>query len=160
MVIRHTADLAPQRVACLDISAVDLELVSPADLHCVWGLVRDGLLKSASYAQGQWIPEDAYHSIKSNQASLYLWMADGKVAGHIILQKKPANYGNCLHIWTLYVEPEYGPLIDDNMRQIDELGKRLQCSRITFWSPRKAWDRRAERLGFHPAMTIYEKDLI
>jgi len=144
----------------LDTLAVDLELINPSDLHCVWESVREGLLKSASYSQGQWIPEDAYHTIKSNQASLYLWMVEGRIAGHIILQKKPANYGHCLHIWTLYVEPEFGPLIDDNMSQIDDLGRRLQCSRITFWSPRKAWDKRAERLGFHPAMTIYEKDLI
>lgn len=140
-------------------SVVDLEFINPADLHCVWGLVRDGMVKSSEYSNDQWIPEDAYAAIKNNQASLYLWVIDGAPIGHVILQKKPMYYGACLHVWSLYVEPEYGPLIDDNMVQIDELAKRLKCVRITFWSPRKAWDRRAERLGFHPAMTIYEKEL-
>lgn len=138
---------------------VDLELISPEDLHTVWQVVRDGMLKSSEYSNDQWIPEDAYCAIKANQASLYLWIYEGDVIGHIILQKKPTYYGLCLHIWSLYVEPEHGDLIDSNMNQIDDIALRLKCHRISFWSPRKGWDRRAERLGFSPVMTIYEKEM-
>ena len=149
------AHLEPQR-GC---SVVDLELIRPEDLHTVWDVVREGMLKSSEYSNDQWIPEDAYCAIKANQASLYLWVFEGNVIGHIILQKKPTYYGSCLHIWSLYVEHEHGDLIDSNMVQIDEIAIRLKCNRMSFWYPRKGWDRRAEKLGFSPVMTIYEKGM-
>ena len=65
--------LEPQR-GCL---VVDLELIRPEDLHTVWDVVREGMLKSSEYSNDQWIPEDAYCAIKANQASLYLWVFEG-----------------------------------------------------------------------------------
>ena len=130
---------------------VVLQPVIPAELSQCWAAVKPGLQKSADFSKGQWITEDAYHAIKSGSASLYLWIVDGYYAGNILLIKKPGFQGNTLHIWSLFVETMYGNQIDENMSQIDDLASSHGCNRITFHSPRKGWDKRAERLGFSSA---------
>lgn len=143
---------------CSDTS-VNLQTVKPEDLHFVWQTIKPGIEKAAHFAQGAWIPEDAYSSIQHGQASLFLWSVDKRYAGSIIVMTRAGFEGKTLHIFSLYVEPEYGEHIDANMDQIDELARNHGCRKITFQSPRRGWDKRAERLGFEPVTTTYEKEV-
>lgn len=138
---------------------VSYRLISPNDLRRLWPTVKPGIDQCAHHAFGDWISEDVYTAVQNNAATLYLWMVDGNYAGVIVLSKKPQFDGVNAHIWALYVEPQYGQYIDENMKEIDEIARKNGCKRLTFHSPRKGWDRRVKRLGFVPTYTIFEKEV-
>lgn len=141
------------------MDTVELVLIDPADLHCVWSDVRHGMEISSRFSNGEWIPEDCYTMIKQGRASLYIWYVGTIVGGHIVLMKLPTNKGSSMHVFTLYVEKQYSDQIDCNMYKMDDIAHRNKCHKIVFHSPRNGWDRRGARLGFKPVTTIYEKDL-
>lgn len=138
---------------------VRLDLVAPANLRNVWATVRNGMDVTARYSKGNWIPEEAFTSIINGNMSLYLAVVDKRYAGFIVLQKRSGFSGNSLHIFALFVLPEFGKYIDPNMEQIDEIAKSHGCNRITFQSPRKGWERRGIPLGFEPETVMYGKDI-
>lgn len=138
---------------------VTYRLIPPADLRGVWPTVKPGIDKCAFHAFGEWIAEDVYLSIQTGGASIYIWFVDGEYAGLTVLSKKPDFDGVNAHIWCLYVEPQYGKYIDQNMKEVEQIASKNGCKRLTFHSPRKGWDRRVKTLGFVPTYTIFSKEV-
>ncbi len=138
---------------------VRLDIVAPTNLRNVWPTVKKGMDITARVSKGNWIPEEAFTSIINGNMSLYVAVVDDKYAGFIILQKRAGFSGNSLHIFAFYVIHEFGQYIDPNMEQLEEIAKSCGCSRITFQSPRKGWERRGTRLGFEPETVLFGKDI-
>lgn len=138
---------------------VRLDLVAPANLRNVWGTVKHGMEVTARVSNGNWIPEEAFTSIINGNMSLYLCVVDKRYAGFLILQKRAGFSGSVLHIFAFYVIHEFGKHIDPNMEQLEEIAKSCGCTRITFQSPRRGWERRGTRLGFEPETVMFGKEL-
>lgn len=127
--------------------------VPPGELKLYWGKVKEVLERLSSVSDG-WIPEDVYAFLISGQATLYV--NDGDWKGFCILQLVPDYSQKRLHVWIAQTTDDPKAY----MAEVEMLARQIGASRITFDSPRKGWVRRAERLGFKPRMTRYEKELI
>lgn len=133
--------------------------VPPLELRQYWHAVKPGLEEAAGYSKDEWIVEDAYAAIQRGEMSLYFCTVDRAYAGSMLLMKRQDWKGPVLHIFSLFVLPQYGRYIDAHMQYVDDLAKQHGCSRITFQSPRQGWERRAARLGFEPKTVIYSKEV-
>ncbi len=100
-----------------------------------------------------WIPEDIYCFLLSGQASLYISEEGWK--GFAILQLLPNYAHKRLHVWVVQTTDD--PAI--YMAEIEKIARDSGAVKITFDSPRRGWTKRAERLGFNPTSTRYEKEL-
>lgn len=100
-----------------------------------------------------WIPEDVYLSLRTGQAGLYVNDAEWK--GFAILQLLPNYSSKRLHCWIVQTTDDPA----DYMEEVEEIARAAGAKVITFDSPRRGWEKRAERLGFRPTSTRYEKEI-
>lgn len=137
---------------------LEFQWVNPDKLRGVWGLVRAGLEKVRDSTSESWIPEDAYLAIMAGSSHLHLGMVGDKYQGFLVTTPQQTVDGKALHIWVCYsVAGE--SLLDQGITQIEEWARTMQASRITFYSPRRGWDKAGEKIGFSPVSTIYAKEV-
>jgi hypothetical protein len=131
-----------------------IHAVPITELASAWGRVREPLARLARKAATDgWIPEDVYTLCACNQATLYV--NDGPWCGFAVLQLLPRYTQKRLHVWILHCEQKPEPFMQD----LRELARSLGASVITFQSPRRGWNRRAEALGFKAVSTNYEQEV-
>lgn len=135
----------------------ELRFVHPNELHDYWGLVLPGLEKVRGNAADGWLPEDVYHSLKSNASTLHVGEIDGDYCGFIVLTPIQGFSAKRLHVWCLYTTSRAA--IDVFLPEIRRMAKQISARQITFHSPRKGWERRLAKLGFSPAQTIYAMEV-
>ena len=132
--------------------ALLIRAVAIDELAEIWPKVRDPLDRLYRKVKSDgWIPEDVYALCASNAATLYV--NEGVWIGFMVLQIIPRYTKRSLHVWLLHVEraPE------EFMGELRELAKAHGCEKITFRSPRRGWERRAQDLGFKAVSTNYEQ---
>ena len=100
---------------------------------------------------------DDHVAIKAGAAHLHLALVDGEYAGFVVAQPQQAPDVPVLHLWALYAEDGNRDHFVGWLDQIDDWARNVKAKRITFHSPRKGWEKLGQRLGFNPAMTIFER---
>lgn len=117
--------------------------------------MRDGVKKVKEHG-ATWREEDVYLMLRTGQAYLHMGFRGGEYRGFVITQQHQYPEGLCLHIWAAY-STKGASLLEDGMDQITEWGRNMKAKRITFYSPRKGWDRVGRQLGFEPSTVIYQR---
>lgn len=135
--------------------AVEFIWVKPDDISHEWDTVLPGVERVAQYAD-HWRPEDVYMELRLGNAHLHVCRIDGRYAGFIVAKQSRDYDGPTLHAWVVYAVPGKACLHRHAMGQLKQWAKDMGARRITFTSPRKGWDRLARKLGFEPAMQLFE----
>lgn len=125
-----------------------LKIVLPSEVKDCWGNIRPELLKMGE--TDGWIPEDVYAFLIGGHATLYV--NDGAWQGFVILQLLPNYSEKRLHIW---IAAGWGDMLSYR-DEVVEIAKQSGAKRITFESPRRAWEKAGPKYGFEPKRTIYE----
>lgn len=133
-----------------------MRYVHPDQLIAEWERIRAGLLEVQKNSVEDWLPEDVYMSLKTNNSALYIEEdQDGQYLGFFIAQVLPTFHGKRLHVWCAH-SATGKPLLRVFLRSIRELAEQVGTSKITFTSPRSEWQSVSGRGGFKAAQTTYE----
>lgn len=123
------------------------------EIPSIWPRIRSELEALAKHGTDGWISEDVYAILVAGNATLYYQDEGG--FGFAVLQVLPNYTGKRLHVWIAHLDMDPSLF----MGRLMDLAKSVGAARITFSSARKGWEKRAARLGFRPAMTIYEQEV-
>lgn len=123
--------------------------VQPAQLSEIWPQIREEV--AAIECPDDFIPEDVFFHCKSNQATLFLLIVDGKRIGWMVLRQM----GTCLHIWQLHAENGYD-VMSQFRDELMEVARRAGCVKLTYGSSRKAWQKVAPSHGFKMQIVVWE----
>lgn len=119
-----------------------LDYIAPYDLHSIWPQVREGIERVRHKTAETYLPEDVYHAIKSNVATLHMAYLDNAYAGFAIFTPYRDQYTNkmILHCWIAYSTGTdvFGLAYDEVM----QMAHNIKAEKVTFTSNRKAWERR------------------
>lgn len=136
---------------------VDLEWINPVNIQQKWAIIKEDV-KKVKRVGGHWEPEDVYAKIKSGIANLHIGYLEGVYKGFLVTQQNMADDGPELHIWLCYSNGrKEDDLLSLAFPEVESWAKNINARRITFFSPRKGWEKNEQ--GFKPTMTIYEKEL-
>ena len=139
---------------------LELKYVAPEELNSVWPKVREDVLKVLSHSSDTWIPEDMYFALKNNTSTLHLGEEDGQYRGFLVLTPTVAYDGPVLHIWATYSNGNTGlELLTEGMEQIKQFANRMSAKRVTFFSPRKGWDKFGIALGFTMRTQVFAMEV-
>lgn len=134
-----------------------LRLIPPAELHDVWGWVRNGLVACIGKTGERWLPEDVYVSLKGGQSHLFAIEHKGDEIGFTVLQQHADPDGPVLFVWAMWVEPGAGIGIEGKIVQaLGDKAREIKARRIRMQSPRKGWARRAL---WRATAVIYEHEV-
>ena len=123
--------------------------IPPDHLGKIWHEIRHEIAEIE--APDDFIPEDVYWACKTNQATLFFLMVDDKRVGWMVArQQLPA-----IHIWQLHAENGYD-VLRAFRAELMTLVRNANCSKITYGSTRKAWQKVAPDHGFKMQMVIWE----
>ena len=136
---------------------IEFEIVAPQEITLIWDEIVPGLRKAQRYGD-RWRPEDIYGALKSGQSTLHVWKDGLRVKAFLITTVLQDFVGTVLHVWIAYADRGHAPrgAMDHGMIYLRGIASHVGAYRIQFWSPRKAWGKMAERLGFKPAQVLYE----
>lgn len=129
--------------------------IEPDKLRNVWDTIRPGLEITARKAPGGWIPEDVYLSLKTGDAVLHVCSVDKYYRGFLISRKLDTLEGKKLLIWIAHGDAS-GDVFADNLDTVKEWALGMGAVKIQFQSPRRGWEKVAEKLGFTPVQVVYE----
>lgn len=141
------------------MGSLTLEYVEPDRLRDVWEQVKQGLYAVRNHSADAWIVEDIYMALKSNASTLHIGYVDGEYKGFLILTPTASYDGPVLHIWATYSAANDFCVFTEGMEQIKAFAKQMKARRITFFSPRKGWERQGEKLGFTPRTTQFAMEV-
>lgn len=133
-----------------------MRFIPPNDLIFEWERVRTGLIEVKKHSTEDWLPEDVYMSLKTNNSALYIAEdKEGEYLGFLIVQLLPTFHGKRLHVWCAYSNNDK-PLLRLFLRDLHDMAKQGGANKITFTSPRDEWLAVGKRGGFKPANTTFE----
>lgn len=128
-----------------------LTYVSPLHLHTYWEVIKPGL-EACRRLGVQWILEDVYHALRSEQSSLYV-----APCGFLVLTPQQNYDGMQLFVWCCYAHSEDDPVAMFH-DQLKDIARSIGAKRILFGSKRK-WERKLAPYGWEPMTTIYGLEL-
>lgn len=104
------------------------------DIRGEWPRIRQSLEAVQAKAPEDWIAEDVYHALQSQQAFAYL-----SNDGLLIVQRLLTEFTRqpYLHVWIAH-----GDMTDAALDFLRQQAKHAGCTRITFQSPRLGWTKR------------------
>jgi len=136
-----------------------LRLIKPQDIACEWDRVRAGLEIIRKSTGDDWLPEDVYMSIRTNNAALYVGEdKHGDYLGFLILQILPQFHGSKLHVWCAHSATKE-PMMRRALPEVVQIAKQAGARKIGFSSKRDEWEAVAARIGFKPAQMSYEMEI-
>ena len=140
--------------------ALTLDYIPPADLHLIWPRVREGLDEVVRRAPAHWIPEDVYHALRANAATLHIATdsSDGEYLGFMVLMRVDMWDGPTLHVWAAHSQGEHDVLVN-GVEPLKALARSIQARRVVFSSQRKGWEKKGEVIGFKPTTTSFELEV-
>lgn len=136
-----------------------LTYIKPDQLREVWELVKPGIEKVRENGAEAWFVEDVYMALRNNQSTLHVGYLDGEYAGFMVLTPTQSYDGPVLHIWATYSEARDFCVFTEGMDTIKECARMMEARRITFFSPRKGWEKQGEKLGFKPRTTQFALEM-
>jgi hypothetical protein len=143
----------------MDMSAVKhLVFVHPTELQAFWDYVRPRLEIVSRRSKARWIPEDIYHALKAQTATLHIGEIGDEYVGLVVLAPSLDFDGQTLTIWACYSEENHD-VIELYEPEIVGFAKRIKAKRLVFNSPRKGWGRRLKPHGYRPVSQCYEKEV-
>lgn len=104
------------------------------DIRNEWPRIRASLEVVQAKSPEDWIPEDVYHALQSQQAAAYL--SDD---GLLIVQRLMTEFTRqpYMHVWIAH-----GDMTDTALDFLRQQAKHVGCTRITFGSTRLGWSKR------------------
>lgn len=122
------------------------EVQTDAELHSVWGEVREGL-NTVSEKCGfvRYMPEDYYHEIKNRKKLLLVarHAENHRFLGFLIVERIQDPDGPGLHIWAFYHVDVGDAIFEQDCGDIlGKLGEIAQVKRLSFASTRKGWHKK------------------
>lgn len=141
------------------VPRIDRQLiyVAPVELQAYWPYVAPKLAIVAKRSKARWIPEDVYHALKSNTATLHIGEIDGDYVGFMVLSPSMDFDGPTLTVWAVFNDSEHD-VVEEFEADIVGYARKMKARRITFSSPR-GWGRRLERFGYIEAHKVFEKEV-
>jgi hypothetical protein len=130
---------------------VILHYIPKDQLRTHWEFIKHGLQIAINKCSPEWIIEDVYCDCYENRSMAFLALKDNKPYGFTILQP----IGNSLHIWVSWSSINDEELQNEAMKEIQVIAKQGGKTKVTFTSPRRAWDKRAIQMGFKPSTWEY-----
>ena len=131
-----------------------LRAVAIAELGKFWDKIYGSLKQMSGIAADGWMPEDIYMALMQQNAALFVAEGD-EWDGFIIFQVIPEYAKKRLHIWVATCFTSTFNYMD----AIKDIAKTAGCSRITFDSSRRGWNKRAVELGFKEVTKQFSLDL-
>jgi hypothetical protein len=104
------------------------------DIRADWPRIRASLEVVQAKSPEDWIAEDVYHALQSQQAAAYL-----SEDGVLIVQRLLTEFTRqpYLHVWIAH-----GDMTDAALDFLRSVAKSAGCTRITFGSTRLGWAKR------------------
>jgi hypothetical protein len=104
------------------------------DIRAEWPRIRASLEVVQAKAPSEWIPEDVYHALQSQQAAAYL--SDD---GLLVVQRLLTDFTRqpYLHVWIAE-----GDMTEAALDFLKTVARNAGCARITFGSTRLGWAKR------------------
>lgn len=127
-------------------------MIQQVDIRAEWDRIRPGLETMCETWNTGWRPEDVYADCKYERAWPYV-----APEGFLIINEQENRHSGekSMHIWIAYAY--FGAnLIDKYMADVVALAKQCGYRKITFESPRRAWERKPE---WTPGMTTYSYEV-
>ena len=139
---------------------LELKYVNPSNLHDAWELIQDGLEVCIKQDDEHPLKEDVYTAIRMGNSHLHLGYESGKYVGFIILTPFNAPYTGLmtLHVWFAYKDGGMH-LTPEGQREIEKIARHMNASRITFRTPKAAFERLAPNLGYEISQVQWVKYL-
>lgn len=134
---------------------LDFKFIPPTDLGTVWDQVKPGLAAVRAKSNDSWREEDVYMSCKQGHSTFHIGTVDGEYAGFLVLTPTQSFDGPVLHIWLTYSEARDFCVFENGIEFIKECAVKMNAKRITFFSPRKGWERHGEKIGFKVRTTQF-----
>ena len=127
------------------------------DIRDQWDRVKPGLYWIHSNLNPEWRPEDIYMAVRMGAATL--WMDPQVEDGFAILQVKPDAFKDikALLVWVAYYQGGDG--VSEYLPEIEKMARDFGCQRVEFWSPRRGFERLAEKAGYKIANVVYARDI-
>jgi len=121
------------------------------DIRSLWPKIRPALEEIQEEQKTDWMPEDIYHWVMADQATLY-----ATDDGFSIVQRgqNPVTKEKFLFLLICYSWSK-GSNIWKYMKAFEELGRNIGASYIETWSQRRG----LERSGFDLAHCVYRRRL-
>lgn len=146
------------------MSMLDGELkfqyIQPNQIRDFWPLVREGMEEVKANSKTGWIVEDMYMALVNNHSTLHIGYVGNEYRGFMVLTPTQDYNGTNLHVWATYCNKQGFDLMSSGIVEINELACRIQAKTITFDSPRKGWEKQAQKLDFEPVSTRYARAVI
>lgn len=112
----------------------------------------------ARETRADWAPDDVIRSVNEGRSVLFSTRGGVREDGFIVVRASESMSGvKALFIWVAW-SPR-GDAVETFWEEVLEIGREAGFSAVEFHSPRKGWNRLAERLGLEAGPTIYRGDL-
>ena len=132
-------------------------LIQSPDL---WAFIKSGLLavKHKVGDRSDWQPLHVRRSIEANGSELWVVYEESQPVGFYVLSVVNSPFTGipqALWAWITYATPGHWGLIEAHLPDVRIRAEQLGIEWIEFMSPRLAWGRRMEKLGFQCAEVIW-----
>lgn len=122
----------------------ELRPIPASEIKSWWHLVKPSVDKVKLHDVEKWVTEDVYMYLQTNNAFLHVFLNDGRYRGCMVTRIFSDMNGICMHIWLSEgddnIVRDYWPLIQDE-------GRRIGATYITFVSARKGWEKVHKSMG-------------
>lgn len=154
-------------------TATHIELVHPDKLHRFWPFLKRGLDHVIRKTKPDWIAEDVYAKLATNQASAYVVYLRDIPLGFAVACLQKRMYGDKTDLcvwcgWSLpmadlqkmrIAEDEARGYEDQLMHYLKEVARTAHCAACLIYSPRPGMERRAAKWGYKKALVRYDLPL-
>lgn len=129
--------------------------INASEVRAVWPQYR-GILETIPRPDG-WMPEDIFALVMFGSATLFEIVEQGCTVGLLVLRVLNEFDGNRLHIWALHATAAPFDVMTRFSTELDDIGRRANCQRLTFESTRAGWAKVGPKHGFTVRSTIWQR---
>lgn len=127
-----------------------------------WPVISKGMEKVLGYSNGNETMENIFNEITSGQSFLWIVFIDSKYVGFFTTMiNQPLNGDRYLIIKSMYSKnPVDKEIYTDVLNKIEEMAKKAECKRISFYTLREdAFERKLATFGFKKGYVEFIKEV-
>lgn len=136
---------------------MQVQYVPPISLHSVWHTVLPMLQECLEHdSSNAWVM-DIYAMLRYGHATLHVGLDGGEIKSMLIgqVQADPWDGEQTYVVLYAHAVNQYEP----HESEVEKLAKSMNCTKISFISPRLGWVKRAKEKGYELAHVRFHKRL-
>lgn len=137
-----------------------MSAIGVSELDTWWPQLKEGLEDLIRKTHPTWMPEHVYYQVKSANALLVVMTHDGEFEGFYVIGRDidKLTQNTDLLIWIAYSKGKKH-CVEFGDEMICAFGRQNGFHYAVGYSPRLAWARRAERMGYRVRTVVLHKPL-